>query len=295
MAEAEAEAAFLNSMRAMNENAGSYDVAGGGSEQQIDSSSSDEYDPAQDMLDIPLSSGSKMSDSVSSANVRENDVPLPVSTHSEFLTAVNGVISTPTANHISLPQSQGTNRGSRREVASEAPLDAIHPVNDLSKLEETSKAPDQPLILQKSFADPVREDISAHTNNQDPNGSNRIPDAAADTALNTDVIKARAVTPSRNESHANPLQALSSLQTDQPNPSSAVDSPSSAAPKARLPHDKVGLLEDRIKEDDRGDMEAWLSLLGEHRRRGKLDEVRRVYERFFAVFPSAVYLTSTII
>jgi cleavage stimulation factor subunit 3 len=59
-------------------------------------------------------------------------------------------------------------------------------------------------------------------------------------------------------------------------------------PKARLPHDRVGILEDRIKEDPRGDLDAWLSLISEHRKRNKLDDARVVYERFFKVFPSAV-------
>ncbi|KAH6721494.1 hypothetical protein BKA61DRAFT_159597 [Leptodontidium sp. MPI-SDFR-AT-0119] len=58
-------------------------------------------------------------------------------------------------------------------------------------------------------------------------------------------------------------------------------------PKARLPHDRVGILEDRIKEDPRGDLDAWLSLISEHRKRNKLDDARVVYERFFKVFPQA--------
>ncbi|KAG4436132.1 hypothetical protein IFR05_008375 [Cadophora sp. M221] len=58
-------------------------------------------------------------------------------------------------------------------------------------------------------------------------------------------------------------------------------------PKARLPHDRIGILEDRIKEDPRGDLDAWLSLISEHRKRNKLDDARVVYERFFKVFPQA--------
>jgi cleavage stimulation factor subunit 3 len=61
-----------------------------------------------------------------------------------------------------------------------------------------------------------------------------------------------------------------------------------ATPPSRLPRDRIGLLEDRIKEDPRGDVEAWLSLISEHQKRNKLDEARAVYERFFAVFPQAV-------
>lgn len=59
-------------------------------------------------------------------------------------------------------------------------------------------------------------------------------------------------------------------------------------PKARLPQDKVGILEDRIAEDPRGDIEAWLSLIEEHRKRHKYDDARAVFERFFKIFPSAV-------
>lgn len=58
--------------------------------------------------------------------------------------------------------------------------------------------------------------------------------------------------------------------------------------KARLPHDKTGILEDRIKEDPRGDLDAWTSLIAEHRRRNKNDDARAVYERFLKVFPQAV-------
>jgi cleavage stimulation factor subunit 3 len=63
---------------------------------------------------------------------------------------------------------------------------------------------------------------------------------------------------------------------------------STSTQKARLPHDVAGKLEDRIKEDPRGDIDAWLSLVGEHRKRNKLEDARAVYERFFKVFPSAV-------
>ena len=63
---------------------------------------------------------------------------------------------------------------------------------------------------------------------------------------------------------------------------------SAALPKARLPQDRIGILEDRIAEDPRGDIEAWLSLIEEHRRRHKHDDARAVFERFLKVFPSSV-------
>lgn len=82
------------------------------------------------------------------------------------------------------------------------------------------------------------------------------------------------------------LQAPTTQTLTSAAPSTSVQSTS--APKARLPHDRTGILEDRIKEDPRGDIDAWLSLISEHRKRNKLDDARAVYERFFKVFPQAV-------
>jgi cleavage stimulation factor subunit 3 len=57
---------------------------------------------------------------------------------------------------------------------------------------------------------------------------------------------------------------------------------------ARDPNDVVGILEDRIQEDPRGDVEAWLNLLHEHQSHDRFDHVRNVYNRFFQHFPTAV-------
>lgn len=54
--------------------------------------------------------------------------------------------------------------------------------------------------------------------------------------------------------------------------------------------DPVTLLEARIKEDPRGDMDAWLNLMAEHRSRSRLDDLRKVFHRFLEVFPQAVSL-----
>jgi len=61
-----------------------------------------------------------------------------------------------------------------------------------------------------------------------------------------------------------------------------------SVPKARLPNDRTGILEDKIKEDPRGALDSWLALISEFKNRNKLDEARAVYERFFKVFPQAV-------
>lgn len=57
---------------------------------------------------------------------------------------------------------------------------------------------------------------------------------------------------------------------------------------APLGIDPLMMLEARIKEDPRGDMDAWLNLIADYRRRNRLDDARSVYNRFFDVFPNAV-------
>lgn len=59
----------------------------------------------------------------------------------------------------------------------------------------------------------------------------------------------------------------------------------SAASKSRLAHDTIGILEDRIKDDPRGDPDAYLELIDEYKKRYKQDEVKASYERYLEVFP----------
>ncbi|KAJ1324230.1 cleavage stimulation factor subunit 3 [Microdochium nivale] len=99
-----------------------------------------------------------------------------------------------------------------------------------------------------------------------------------------------------------PLAAATSL-TREPSPASALSQKPAAsinvlpsaqssagtapAMSGRLHSDTIGLLEDRVKEDPRGDVDAWRSLIQEQRRRNKIEDAREVYERFFVVFPQA--------
>lgn len=71
-------------------------------------------------------------------------------------------------------------------------------------------------------------------------------------------------------------------------PSASTTTPATSLPKARLPHDIVGQFEDRIKDDPKGDVDAWLGLVAHYRSKNKLDEARKLYSRFFEVFPTAV-------
>jgi len=54
------------------------------------------------------------------------------------------------------------------------------------------------------------------------------------------------------------------------------------------PVDVVAVLEARIAEDPRGDMDAWVRLIAERRSRHKAEDIRDVYSRFVKVFPQSV-------
>lgn len=64
--------------------------------------------------------------------------------------------------------------------------------------------------------------------------------------------------------------------------------PSSNTPTAMPGINPIALLEARVKEDPRGDMDAWLALMAENRRQSNMAELRTTYTRFLEVFPQAV-------
>lgn len=70
------------------------------------------------------------------------------------------------------------------------------------------------------------------------------------------------------------------------------NSTSNAVPQtptsARLPFDKVGRLEDRIKDDPKADAEAWWELIQHYRDKDQLDNARAVFQRMLEVWPTSV-------
>ncbi|OJD13844.1 hypothetical protein AJ78_05740 [Emergomyces pasteurianus Ep9510] len=89
------------------------------------------------------------------------------------------------------------------------------------------------------------------------------------------------------QNESKPTMAMVDTAPHSANRSMSSTPTAAVASRGRLPHDRVGILEDRIEADPRGDTDAWLELINEHRTRNKLDSAREVYERFFKVFPSA--------
>jgi len=128
-------------------------------------------------------------------------------------------------------------------------------------------------------------DVSIHKAAQDQAASGVVPNTATTDTATPNVAAAVPATTGASSS------GVAVKSENLPNGSNAVageTKPSTVLPKARLPNDRIGILEDRIADDPRGDLDAWLSLINEYRRRNKLDDARAVYERFFKVFPTAV-------
>ncbi|KAL6870527.1 hypothetical protein J3F83DRAFT_736634 [Trichoderma novae-zelandiae] len=91
--------------------------------------------------------------------------------------------------------------------------------------------------------------------------------------------------PSASQSQAGqPTEIKMAIAPVPPAPTN-VSSNVTATPVASL--DPVALLEARVKEDPRGDMDAWLNLIADHRRNSRLDDVRKIYNRFLEVFPQS--------
>ncbi|PHH72719.1 hypothetical protein CDD80_4300 [Ophiocordyceps camponoti-rufipedis] len=84
-----------------------------------------------------------------------------------------------------------------------------------------------------------------------------------------------------------PIQNLVPPAKNGLSPAPQADNPLPTGPQMFPRLDAVTLLEARIKDDQRGDMDAWLSLIAEHKRRNRLEELRDVYRRFLQVFPQA--------
>ncbi|KPI41700.1 mRNA 3'-end-processing protein rna14 [Cyphellophora attinorum] len=112
--------------------------------------------------------------------------------------------------------------------------------------------------------------------------------------------------PSSNVSSSNAVateESITESSTKPPQPLSAqaaaaaqIKPPASPTPlssnvngtlrSSRLPHDTIGILEDRIKEDSRGDPDAYLELIQEYKNRNRQEDVRATYDRYLAVFPN---------
>ncbi|CAF9943606.1 MAG: mRNA 3'-end-processing protein rna14 [Alectoria fallacina] len=300
---ADEEAAFLSSMLAANDSAGVYQMGGDASGQRAESISSDEYDPSQTVQTEPLPASTVQSTS-NNPPLHEklptaSDAPL-ISTSTSAAPALREAsaslsrsmsrassetsdsiaITTNQQEHSQIPPNNSSQRGEEALLRKDAAMgqrgsSSLLPVSDSSvNISTNHVSADNVPIKNGVHEQKHSESVQYGVTDTVPNLAAVIPDTGAS---------------SHSDSTAKPSETLPapSMADTRPLTREEAATPITAAPKARLPHDKIGILEDRIKEDPRGDLDAWQSLINEHKRRGKLEDARNVYERFLTIFPSA--------
>ncbi|EEP82625.1 conserved hypothetical protein [Uncinocarpus reesii 1704] len=159
------------------------------------------------------------------------------------------------------------------------------PPGALDHVQDTTSTPAD--IQQRSLSQNSNKNVSQfHVSQQQT-----VPDKTTshDVSNNLSSIAIPAGTPVQSDAASKPDDAGLAVPSIAQSTNSSIPATPTPTPvaKGRLPHDRVGILEDRIQADPRGDIEAWLELISEHRSRNKLDSARQVYERFFKVFPWA--------
>lgn len=309
-AEADAEAAFINSMQAMNGVTGSYEATGAARQHQTDSISSDEYDPAQAVQSSD--SNQNLSLDTSNHDALSAISPLPM-TSDPAPTAQLSLDTSATKAHGQsdlMSRKSSSSSSAERHPEPETDGNSDGPLQGDQEQSEGAKqsSTDGRLGIDRDVTDPAAslsnasinrlstKDVLIQNDVQDQSASAVVQNGVSSTDSNRSVVSPDVGTISSIEFAAKPPQPASAAETIDA-VSSAVEqatTPSIAAPKLRLPHDRIGILEDRIKEDPRGDLDAWLNLIGEHRKRGKLEDARKAYERFLGVFPSCVSIVTNL-
>ncbi|KAF6235583.1 hypothetical protein HO173_006266 [Letharia columbiana] len=300
---ADEEVAFLNSMLAANNYAGEYQMGGEASGQRADSISSDEYDPPQTVQTESLPASTVHSTS----NIPPLHETLP--TASETPLNSTSTSAAPVVREASASLSRSMSRASS-ETSDSIPIttnqqksNQVIPNNSVQGGEATrfgkdtamgqggssSLLPGSGSSLNVSTNNVSADNVPIQNGVQEQKHSDSVQNGATDTVPNLAAVIPDTGASSHSDSTVKPSETLPAPSAVDTRPSTAEEAATSttAAPKARLPHDKIGILEDRIKEDPRGDLDAWQNLINEHKKRGKLEDARNVYERLLIIFPSA--------
>lgn len=295
-----------------DEAAGDLQAGVGADQQQVDGSSSDEYDPqaAQtDYISPPRAKDSTVQSLPLDTTVPNNlpqtpTAPLDPTASSASLpldkTALDRQSLSRSMSRASSPSDDGVEITTMQEPG-QAQSTETQEVAIAEQLGGSSAETTAPVSSQDPVSDSTLtvstnavspDNVQTQNNVQDQSLSNSAQDGIANTVPNLAAVIPDTGASFHSEATAKPTETLPApTATDTTTAAVTVYStPTTAVPRARLPHDKIGILEDRIKEDPRGDLSAWLSLLDEHKKRGKIDDARAVYERFLTLFPSAVCL-----
>ncbi|PGH18115.1 hypothetical protein AJ79_00743 [Helicocarpus griseus UAMH5409] len=318
MADDEAEKAFFQA-QALNADTVGYEAAG---DQGADSSDSDDYDPSRTVHEhypahltdtnqcavsntsSPSASMQRRSMSQDFSEAVQNSHTFPPSHIPSTTPDSRDPASYPPQNNLNIPvQAPSRATMGNRAVAEDSDEDRgdaeYEPPAALSHVDDAGDhvASGRAVIPQHSLSQNANENVSQYDVSQqqqtvqDKNTPQDVPTNSSSLTPSYAGISAQSDGVSNYMQNDQRPSTTSTPGVD-PHPESAnrsmTSTPTAAmASRGRLPHDRVGILEDRIQADPRGDTDAWLELIKEHRSRNKLDSAREVYERFFKVFPSA--------
>lgn len=294
MAEEDAEKAFFQA-QTMNADSVDYNTVEG----QGDNSDSDDYDPSSTLQD---QYSATLTDSKQSENVSSNLAPFDSNSPNE--TSLPHELNPDQQAGDAYPQSiaQDETEASASMPSSTAPAQQNTKtiggfVVDDEDEDENDKGDadyEPPAVLGVEDVNTMRQQPFSGNANQasstpDVSFNESVPDASSKNVPNS----SHSPSVSKTDVSAAPGQSMYTSQALQPENTqeSAAQTPTpdpTSTSRGRLPHDRVGILEDRIQEDPRGDIPAWLELINEHRSRNRIDNAREVYERFLKVFPFAV-------
>lgn len=310
MADDAAEAAFINAMQNNNDNGGMFrGMSSAASQQQADPAfDDDEYEPTLSVQPDPIITDAQDFSVLSpSTAVKQNTLPptsTPQNSAPSFAQPADQDLPDLDAQNQSRPMSPDSSESGKDDsITFLAPQegDLLAPSatvvnNTYGDAGTTGVANGDSLaqashITQNSLPDSIStSNVPLHSDVQYRPSPENVQNgvASSNSAVSASLPDPAAI--AQGKSTAEPQNAQPVSQAEVRSASQPVTSPTTAMPKARLPHDRIGILEDRIKEDPRGDTDAWLALINEHRKRGKIEDARNAYERFFAVFPWAVSL-----
>lgn len=261
-----------------------------------DNSDSDDYDPSATLHEdysVPFDASQEMSTTAPPNAFASVDIPV-----SHASSTMNSAQDSTSANQF--PSSNNTLQSQPRTkggfvVDEDDDDDEYEDENDdenTKDILDVYETPDEPKLdamAPQSLANTSSSTapVPIHDAVQSAVQGNPVSNGASGVVLPSNLPTSDVVV--QRGSTVTPLQTSSAPQANIVPISNSVNAtPASAGPKTRLAHDTIGILEDRIKEDPRGDITAWLELIDEFKSRNKNEEVRRVYDEFFKIFPLAV-------
>ncbi|GKZ73449.1 mRNA 3'-end-processing protein rna14 [Aspergillus niger] len=302
MAEDDAEKAFFQA-QAMNADSGDYKTV---EEQGADSSDSDDYDPSKS---LPDQYSVSLTDSNQQDNVPDHDASPSNSNPPEQTTTTT---TTTTSTSLPVPPESDPSQPAGNAFPSETPSRAESQTS-ASGLATGASVPPKTRTIGGFVVEDEDEDDAGEADYEPPavlgvedmntipsqpisgnaNEATSTPDVSLDEAAQVSASTKNAPNSSFPAASKNDVSVASGQElysasvapSEQAQDGTSVTPESPSTAKGRLPHDRVGILEDRIQEDPRGDIPAWLELINEHRSRNRIDNARDVYERFLKVFP----------